>query len=211
MSLWDFCWFSSAKCLLFATRNDMFRFHIGLWYGGVALTTLRLENLCEYKRRWGAPLYRCRTVVPKPYLRTPIVSGLPACPICCFFSVVVVIKVNFLPVAVETRISCSVVLVLLLRGWLPKCGTMTYFHSPLAPSFTGRYIGQTSCEIIQEAKASIMAGSKPKGSYRSLGHVSSPLKTIHTRRPFTPKVDSRTLFGGSVKADHSSRPSSTFR
>ncbi|CAG0891538.1 unnamed protein product [Cyprideis torosa] len=79
-------------------------------------------------------------------------------------------------------------------------------------------LSKTSCEIIQEAKNSMMTAHPQRsgaavGVLRDLGPITSgsSLRTVHTRRPFTPKVDSRTLFGGSLKTGtFPGRPSSTF-
>ena len=73
------------------------------------------------------------------------------------------------------------------------------------PFYINAKSGKTSAEIIEEAKATITKGDQGEQN----GGRAMSVKTIDTKRPFTPRQTDRRLYYGST--NHVARPPSSFR
>ena len=75
------------------------------------------------------------------------------------------------------------------------------------PFYASQKLTKTSAEIIQEAKATM---TRP-GSFPAIDESSmrAAVRTVDTKRPFTPRQTDRRLYSGST--NHVARPPSSFR
>ena len=86
-------------------------------------------------------------------------------------------------------------------------GSQTSLNTTKAdiPFYINTKSGKTSAEIIEEAKATIIKVDQVD----NVGGRSMAVKTIDTKRPFTPRQTDRRLYQGST--NHVARPPSSFR
>ena len=83
-------------------------------------------------------------------------------------------------------------------------GSQQNLHKQETPFYVASKSGKTSAEIIEEAKATIT-----KSGFSDDSSSRPSVRTVDTKRPFTPRQTDRRLYHGST--NHVARPPSSFR